>query len=200
VTERRRLEPDERRAQLLAVARKQFGAGTYASVSTSDIAAAAGVARGLINHYFGGKRGLYLEVVRRLVTVPDVAVDDLPPGPVEQRVAILVDRTLTVLERNAAMWLAAIGHSPTGLDDELDRILFQAEEKATDAVLAAANLSTEDGNSRLRAMIRAYGAMHKAATREWLERGTLTRGQVHVLLTDTVLHLLTATAASVQDC
>ncbi|MET9969370.1 helix-turn-helix domain-containing protein, partial [Streptomyces sp. NPDC006356] len=54
--QRRRMEPDARRAEILGVARRLFGANGYATVSTSDIAAEAGVARALINHYFGGKR------------------------------------------------------------------------------------------------------------------------------------------------
>ncbi|MEK8174289.1 helix-turn-helix domain-containing protein [Streptomyces sp. M19] len=73
------MEPDARRAEILAVARRRFGAHSYASVSTSDIAAEAGVARGLINHYFGGKRQLYLEVVRQMMVIPASVSERLPP-------------------------------------------------------------------------------------------------------------------------
>src|SRR4051812_5171083 len=68
----RRLEPDARREQLLECAVRLFGEKPYAEVSTAEIAAEAGIARGLLNHYFGTKRDLYLEVVRRLVFVPDM--------------------------------------------------------------------------------------------------------------------------------
>ena len=61
---RRRLEPDARREQILSVAVRLFGERGYAAVSTGDVAAGAGVARGLVNHYFGTKKELYLEVVR----------------------------------------------------------------------------------------------------------------------------------------
>lgn len=44
---RRRMEPDARRAEILGVARRLFGAGGYTTVSISDIAAEAGVARAL---------------------------------------------------------------------------------------------------------------------------------------------------------
>lgn len=49
----RRLEPDQRREQILACATELFGERPFASVSTTELAARAGVARGLINHYFG---------------------------------------------------------------------------------------------------------------------------------------------------
>ena len=75
----RRLGPDQRREQILDCAVRLFGERPYAAVSTTDIARAAGVARGLLNHYFGTKRDLYLEVVRRMVLMPDVS-EVLPPG------------------------------------------------------------------------------------------------------------------------
>src|SRR5437588_12218189 len=65
-----RLDHDERRAQILACARRLFSERNYDAVSTTDIAREAGVARGLLHHYFGTKRDLYLEVVRDLVRMP----------------------------------------------------------------------------------------------------------------------------------
>jgi AcrR family transcriptional regulator len=69
-TTRRRLEPDERREQILRCAIRLFGERPYANVSTTEITAEAGVARGLVNHYFGTKRELYLVVVRRMRAFP----------------------------------------------------------------------------------------------------------------------------------
>ncbi|WP_287931940.1 helix-turn-helix domain-containing protein, partial [Arthrobacter sp.] len=55
---RQRLSPDERREQIFACAQRLFAQRPYEDVSATDIASAAGVARGLVNHYFGNKRGL----------------------------------------------------------------------------------------------------------------------------------------------
>ena len=85
-TRRRRLEPDARREQILAVAIRYFGERPYSEVSTTDVARAAGVARGLVNHYFGTKKELYLEVVRVMLTVPGVAVERLAQGEPDERV------------------------------------------------------------------------------------------------------------------
>ncbi|WP_223838450.1 TetR family transcriptional regulator [Saccharopolyspora pogona] len=41
-TPAKRLAPDQRRKQILAVARRLFGQGCYSRVSTSDIARAVG--------------------------------------------------------------------------------------------------------------------------------------------------------------
>lgn len=194
LTRRRRLEPAERRAELLAAARRLFGAGSYASVSTSDIAKAAGVARPLINHYFGGKRELYLEVVRQMVIVPAPVVENLPDTTMEHRLTIGVEHWLDVVERNRAAWLTAIGHEAVGRDPEVEQILREADEIAADRVLEAALMTgVTEGREELRAMIRSYGGMLRTASREWLIRGTLDREQLRTFLTDSILHLLKVT-------
>lgn len=195
---RQRLEPDERKAQILAVAREMFGAGTYASVSTGRIADRAGVARGLIHHYFQGKRGLYLEVVRQMMIVPAPTTEHLPHATIEQRLAISIDRWLNVVERNKDMWLTAIGPEVIGHDEDVEEILAEGDETATDRVLEAAMLTdVTEGREILRGMIRSYGSMLRTASREWLVRGTLTRGQLHQILTDCLIHLLTSTFPTV---
>ncbi|WP_306319100.1 MULTISPECIES: TetR/AcrR family transcriptional regulator [unclassified Streptomyces] len=196
---RRRMEPDERRAEILAVARKRFGSAGYASVSISDIAAEAGVARALVNHYFGDKRQLYLEVVRQMMVIPASVSQRLPRATAEQRLAVCVDRWLEVVDRNRDMWLAAIGMDSLG-DPEVDRIMLEADEIATDRILEAAMMTdVTEGREQLRAMMRAQSAMLKAASREWLERGTLTRDDLHVFLTRTVLHLLHTVFPAVRN-
>ncbi|MFZ3598230.1 TetR/AcrR family transcriptional regulator [Streptomyces sp. BH104] len=200
-TRRRRMEPDARRAEILAVARRRFGSAGYASVSISDIAAEAGVARALVNHYFGDKRQLYLEVVRQMMVIPASVSQRLPPATAEERLAVCVDRWLEVVERNRDMWLAAIGMESLG-DPEVDRIMLEADEIATDRILEAAMMTDVDedaGREKLRAMIRAHSAMLKSASHEWLTRGTLTRDDLHVLLTRSVVHLLHTVFPAVRN-
>lgn len=200
-TRRRRMEPDARRAEILAVARRRFGSTGYASVSISDIATEAGVARALVNHYFGDKRRLYLEVVRQMMVIPASVSQRLPHTTAEERLAVCVDRWLEVVERNRDMWLAAIGMDSLG-DPEVDRIMLEADEIATDRILEAAmmtDIAEDAGRDKLRAMIRAHSAMLKSASREWLERDTLTRDDLHVFLTRTVLHLLHTVFPAVRD-
>ncbi|QRP44641.1 TetR/AcrR family transcriptional regulator [Amycolatopsis sp. FDAARGOS 1241] len=195
---RRRLEPAERRAEILAVARRLFGAGSYASVSTSDIAAAAGVARPLINHYFGGKRELYLEVVRQMMIVPAPVVEALPEGPVRRRLEVGIERWIDVVDRNRDAWLTAIGPEAAGRDPEIERIMLEADDVAADRVLAAALMTdVSEGREQLRAMIRSYGGMLRAASREWLIRGTLKRDELRTFLVESIMNLLEVTYPAV---
>lgn len=189
---RRRLEPDQRRAQIMACARRLFGERHYEAVSTTELARESGVARGLINHYFGTKRELYLEVVRDLMFVPEYAVERLAHGGLEERVAASMDRFLSVIERNSAMWLATIGTGGYGRDPDVERIMQEADEIAADRMLETVGLQgITAGREELRAMIRAFSGMAKAATREWLVSKTLTRDQVHTLLCRTQVTIIT---------
>ena len=103
-----RLDADERRRQILAAARSLFNERHYGAVSVGDIATEAGVARGLVNHYFGTKRDLYVEVVREMVRVPPPPVPEYVQGTTpEQRLAESIDSWLEMVWRNRETWLAA---------------------------------------------------------------------------------------------
>ncbi|MEV6910405.1 TetR/AcrR family transcriptional regulator [Amycolatopsis sp. NPDC051071] len=187
----RRLEPDERKEQIFACAARLFGDRPYSEVSTSDIAAEAGVARGLINHYFGTKRELYLEIIRRALTVPRLAVEILPEGPLELRADVAIDWFLDMVTSQEKMWLAAIAPEGIGRDLEVEQILEEADRESADRVLEAVGLSRESEHGQvLNALVRAFGGMVKAAGREWLVRGALNREQVHTLLSKSLVTLV----------
>jgi len=185
----RRLEPDERREQIFTCALRLFGERPYTEVSTSDIAADAGVARGLINHYFGTKRELYLAVIQRTVTMPSPSPELFPPGPIEERASIAVSWFLDMVAENGKMWLAATADG-FGSDPEVEQILFDAERKSADRVLDAVGVPADNAQRpELNAQIRAFAGMVKAAGREWLLRGALDREQVHTLLCKSLVTL-----------
>lgn len=71
---RRRLAPEARRAQLLAVSEDVFARLGYQGTAVEDIAAAAGVTRTLIYKYFADKDEIYLECVRVARETLDAAV------------------------------------------------------------------------------------------------------------------------------
>ncbi len=195
----RRLEPDQRREQILDCAIRLFGERPYAEVSTTDIAREAGVARGLINHYFGSKRGLYLEVVRRMVTVPIADRSAVPDGSLAERVEFSVDWLLDVISARGKTWVAVLGAEGVGNDPEVERILAEADEVAAENLVRTVGMrDVEPAGAELRAIVRAFGGMVKAAGREWITHGTLTREQVQLVLTEQLTTLLGETFPHLQ--
>src|SRR5437879_2162605 len=178
-----RLEHDERREQILAAARQLFAERDYASVSNVDIARAVGVSRGLLNHYFGTKRELYLEVLRGMLELPPVPVPEYVEGAaVADRVGQSVDGWLELLERNPQTWLAATGIAGLG-DPELESLVDESRERAVARIIEVAGLGpVAREHPELRALLRGFSGLAEATTREWLRHGRLTRRQVHVFL------------------
>jgi len=60
---RRRLTPDERRSQLLALGVAFLADRPLDDLTIEELSARAGVSRGLVFHYFGSKQGLHRAVV-----------------------------------------------------------------------------------------------------------------------------------------
>ncbi len=168
-----------------------FGERPYAAVSTAELAQRAGVARGLINHYFGNKRDLYLAVVRRMVTLPRPDNMLVPAGPLPDRVDASVRWLLDTIGEHGTTWVKVTGLEGIGDDPDVQRILDEADNAAADRVVQMMGLSDSLHSEQLRALVRCYGGLVKAAGREWIVRGSLDRAQVHELLSDTLLTLIT---------
>lgn len=89
---RRRMGVEERRQQLIGVALELFSHRAPDEVSIDEIAAAAGISRPLVYHYFPGKQSLYEAALRR-------AADELAARFVEPREGPLGTRLLRVMGR-----------------------------------------------------------------------------------------------------
>src|ERR1700719_848047 len=68
------------RERLLSAARELFLRYGYRAVSSRQIGAAAGVNFAMIRYYFGGKPGLYREILQGLVTPELAGLDALQMG------------------------------------------------------------------------------------------------------------------------
>jgi AcrR family transcriptional regulator len=179
-----RTDGDERRRRILSAARRLFSERGYSAVSTTEIATEAEVARGLINHYFGTKRELYVAVVREMVRFRAQPVPEYVDGATPQaRLDESIDRWLKMVERNREAWLAAVGAEGLGRDPEIEAVLDDAREEATIRLIQVLGLGpAADAPPELHAVLRAYGGMAEAATREWLERDRWSREQVAAFL------------------
>lgn len=182
----RRLAAGERREQILQVAVEIFRAQPYDEVSLDDIAEAAGITRGLINHHFGTKRDLYVEVVRRLMELPELPVPEYVQGAtLRSRLDESVGRWLSGIERRRELWLASVSMADMG-DPQIAAII---EESREDAARRAAEVMgigpvAELGPERM-GMLRAWQGLAEAAARQWLAYDRLSREQVQALVVET---------------
>ncbi|PSL57963.1 TetR family transcriptional regulator [Saccharothrix carnea] len=80
----RRAGGEDTKAALLAAAREVFVERGYEGATVRSIAARAGVDAAMVNHWFGGKEGLFAKAVLQVPVDPTVLVERLLDGPDEE--------------------------------------------------------------------------------------------------------------------
>jgi len=111
--------------RILRAALTEFAQRGFEAASTNAIAAAAGVAKGLVFHHFGNKEGLYVavfdDVVAR-VTEAVFAAEDPPPADLFARLHALSVQKMAVFRADPDAFrfvLQSLHEPPAGLRDAL---------------------------------------------------------------------------------
>lgn len=174
------------REQLLASGRKLFGERAFDEISIDDIAAEAGVSKGLLYHYFEGKRGLYVETLRvegaQLLAETEPRPDQLDAG---------LDAYLDYVETHRPGWLALM-RGGVGSDAEVTAIVEGTRQAIVDRLVA-----TVGHGPVLRTALRGWVGMVEAAATEWVLRRDIDRAQLRVLLAD-ALHGAVQSAGALE--
>ncbi len=187
-----RLDVDERRARLLELGLELFGRRSYEEISIDDIAAEAGMSKGLLYHYFGSKRGFYVATVRQAAgdLVAHVAPSSsLPP---EQRVSSGLDAYLTFVEAHAGAYVALM-RSGVGADPEVLEIV-EGTRSAIAARILEEGLGLVTPPPIYRVALRSWIGAVEAASLEWVERRDLPKSTLVELFADLLVHTLTMAA------
>jgi AcrR family transcriptional regulator len=183
-----RLDPGQRREQILEAANALFAKRAYDEVSIEDIASSAGVTRGLVHHYFGGRKEVYIALLERLGAVRE---HQLPPPAgrsARARVADTVSRWLDWTEANRTIWLATLGRGEDIADPDVRRVVTGLVRRAV-ALVAAHHADIAEDSPRLRYALECWTALNRDATRRWLH-GEASREQTHELIASTLEHVL----------
>lgn len=187
-----RMSAAERREQILRCAIELVESSPFTEVSVDAVAERAGVTRTLVHHYFGTRRGLYLEAVRRLYTIPETATDDLGGNSPLDRVPPLVERWLEGVWEHRTMWIATVTGPGPGADPEVAEIIRAVDRDLAGRALDALGLVGHPDIARLEAVMMTFAALAKQSSQEWLQEGALTRDDVRRLLIATLGAIVTA--------
>jgi AcrR family transcriptional regulator len=171
---------ESRREELIRVGLELFSARPYHEVSIDDLAAAAGVSKGLLYHYFPGKRDLYVALIRaaveemREVTAPQGG----PPGP--DRLRRSLDAYLDFVEHREQGFRAVL-QGGIGADREIWQITEEMRALTVERVLQG--LGVERPRPVLRSVLRGWVGFLEATSLDWLAHRDLARDQLLDLLT-----------------
>jgi AcrR family transcriptional regulator len=164
-----RLEPDARRAHLLAVGTAVFGSKAYDEVQIDQIAQQAGVSRGLLYHYFPNKRAFFAAIVQLgydeilEVTRPDPA---LPP--VAQLQAGL-EAYLDYVQSHPHMY-RAIFRGAASSEASVQQVVNRNLDEQAQRILRGMGLSRAE-SPLVHLTVRAWMAFLIRAVLDWLDQG-----------------------------
>ena len=190
------MNPDARRQQILDAARVLFSERSYTRVTTRDVADAAGVARSLVHHYFGGIAGVFMAVIAE----GGAALADVrsagPETPFEQRIVQNVACALDVVAANRETWLAVAGHGNAAADPRIGALVEAAIEHNVQRTLEAnADVLRDTPTTRL--ALRCFNAFTTEATRAWL-MGEQSRTDTEALLVGAFRELVRRTIPALE--
>ena len=173
-----RLDVDERRRQLLDASARIFTERRYDAVSMSEIAAAAGISKGLLYHYFENKQELFratLEDAARDIAVRIEPDTSLPPA---DRVSRSIDAYLDWIEAHEASYVRLI--EDVGSVSEVRQLVTRVREDT--AVLIASQAVEGDPPRALVSAALGWLWYMDGVCLDWLARRHMTREQVRDML------------------
>ena len=183
-----RLDPGQRRDQILDAANALFAERDYSEVSIGDIASAAGVTRGLVHHYFGARKDVYIGLLERIGAQREERLRPPVGRSARARVADSVSRWLDWTEANRTIYLATMAHGEDIADPEVRHVVADLVGRAV-ALLTTFHADIAEDSPRLRYALESWTGLNRSATRRWL-RGDATREGTQELLASTLEHIL----------
>ncbi|WP_414675431.1 TetR/AcrR family transcriptional regulator [Lentzea sp.] len=109
----RRAAGEDTRSALVAAAREVFVEKGYDGATVRAIAAKAGVDAAMVNHWFGGKEGLFAQSVLQLPFDPSEILKRLLDGPADEAGERIVRTFVTVWDATSGGTFAALIRSVT---------------------------------------------------------------------------------------
>lgn len=184
---RRRLEPAQRRGEILHAAARAFSARPYDEVHVDEIAREAGASRALLNHYFGDKRGLFLAVARMIVErIPATVRTDLTELSAAEMVDANTAAWLDAVEEGRATFLAFTGGGPIGRDPELEALQDELRDRIATRMLTNHLATTDFPPAALFTMRATFGAIERAVI-DWISGKGGTRAETHALIANSII-------------
>lgn len=157
---------EDRRKQLVAIGLRMLTTKPIHLITVDEVAAAAGISRSLLFHYFPTKQDFYVEVVRAAgrrvlrATRPD------PDAPPPEQVRAIVEGYVAFLERRRTQY---VGLFRTGGQGDWVREIHDETQAALAARMIAA-LDLGDPGEKTELAIRAWWAFAEELIIEWTGR------------------------------
>jgi AcrR family transcriptional regulator len=178
-TRRRRLSPDERRAQLLDVGAELFATNRYEDVVIEEVANRAGVSRALMYHYFPTKRDFFAAIFQRDSDLLKQTSEVDPELPMLDQLLTSLDAHIDYFVDNPETALLVNRGALSG-DPLIQAIIAEELGVVRQRMLDAAGI---EGHERAVASVALQGwlVFVRAVCVEWLLHGAISRVELRDL-------------------
>jgi AcrR family transcriptional regulator len=174
-----RLQIDQRRKQLLEFGIEIFSTQAYEDISIEGLAEAAGISKGLLYHYFRGKREFYVETIRAASEQLRSRTKPNPALPPVERLRAAIDAHLNYLEEHGAVYMTIYGGG-LAVAPEVGKVVEEHRQVVMRWFLH--NMGIVRPRPVLRTALRAWIAMVEGASLDWIASRELERNQLCELL------------------
>ncbi|MEV0524850.1 TetR/AcrR family transcriptional regulator [Streptomyces sp. NPDC050439] len=190
---RRRMGVEERRQQLIGVALDLFSHRSPDDVSIDEIAAAAGISRPLVYHYFPGKLSLYEAALQR--AADDLADRFVEPreGPLGARLLRVMGRFLDFVDGHGPGFSALMRGGPAVGSSTTNALIDSVRQAAYVQILA--HLGVTDPPARLELVIRSWISLAESTALIWLDGRRIPRAELELQLVHDFAALAAVSAA-----
>ena len=193
-----RLDNDQRRAQLLGLAKSAFSDRAYDDVSIDDIAREAKISKGLLYHYFPTKRDLYVAGLREIANDLVTAVTNVPAAlaPIDKARAGL-DAYLDHITRHNRAYVSLM-RGGIGSDPEVAEVVESVRGQMFDTFLKYQPFAPLlAGNPRFETAVRGWIGFVEGAVIDWCVQPKLDRTELRELLVAILGSILTVVSPPV---
>lgn len=177
---RRRMGVEERRQQLIGVALELFSRRSPDEVSIDEIAAAAGISRPLVYHYFPGKLSLYEAALKRAAEDLAGRFDEPQEGPLGARLLRVMRRFFDFVDDHGPGFSALMRGGPAVGSSATNALVDSVRQIAYDQILS--HLRVEDPPARLELVVRSWISLVESTALIWLDGRRIPRGELEVQL------------------
>ncbi|MEU5953495.1 TetR/AcrR family transcriptional regulator [Streptomyces sp. NPDC047525] len=190
---RRRMGVEERRQQLIGVALDLFSHRSPDDVSIDEIAAAAGISRPLVYHYFPGKLSLYEAALQR--AADDLADRFVEPmeGPLGARLLRVMGRFLDFVDGHGPGFSALMRGGPAVGSSTTNALIDSVRQAAYIQILA--HLGITDPPARLELVVRSWISLAESTALIWLDGRRIPRAELELQLVHDFAALAAVSAA-----
>lgn len=175
---------DERREQLLELALELFAERNFEEISIDEIAQRAGISKGLLYHYFPGKRAFYVAAVRqaaeRLLSETTGKVEAARAEDLEQSELLRIGLTayLDFIEERATTFIFLMRGGMAG-DPEVRAVVESTRQAFIEVMLEG---SEDADEPRARTAVKGLLAFIEEASLDWLTHQDFPRGELETLM------------------